>query len=1044
MENDSWIIPMLNSPEARKALECAPAMIFELPKKSDYVFNDSGSRESGSRDFQASRVKDMVSIYIMYQGIVQCYRAKQLDYCVHYQMPQDRLEVIFKECRRLEDNSAYAPKIIVIAADEDFEDDFLLVRNNPKPEQLSSLDFVALMNFVLENQPKQKKCVPNPRNTPKIDLGTTGYRNSRRDRSKAGLGLPKPFRFAHTETEEGKAILRGASDAFKGVFHDQTNLYFCDEERNATFAEVLAGPGSVSESVTALVAELMMEGRVSADHYLTAHTDIYNDKRDSRYRAVMGFSCLLYNGTLVAVRRPSAVMYGKQSAFEFMDKARKYGPILREMYDTWDQLPEWQKIADQNLIPGPEEPMGRILEAPHSLKTVLYSVFADTIDLVLSTFPELAKEEMFIGGLLFCTTISNCPQHFWFEMRKIAGNRSIGEVPIADMSTSDLIVKLYEHLYYVKDNKVPKAGDYKTTARHQPCHNKLASKIQIMNSVSVIIRVVRDLQGFPRSELEADVPYFCHGCITVITRKCIDDRMVDLESQGQECGVYMAGPLIAQHIVGVAACLGVIPPSMGLHAQIGPSTGTWTYYRDKFDLKMGLQVGHSDTILLAASSYLGIAPVQAEELACLSAKRAKSSGYRTYDFVGPGGHLYIPVLGKKTLIMCINRDGQMSPTSQWIPNPQRKSGRERNPPLWQLRCLQSERANMPVKKTKSRKLQMIRMEHSVPMLPGDGLLIPTPHVVVCACKSRHATRNAREAEYNQDVTMRKCLATYARYDVVFDETPKGDLIVEERYGAMRCPQPQCTKKWSGKRPPKRKCVHHFNYYSHGLRHSDGSVFYPEKDFPLREDYTLNEGVESVEIEGRRWFRSAKASLSFTVLALAAELGYAEPTGLFTDFFTESVHVVRAGDVRLKVVHKCRQHGQDRIQHGEKKESYQRLPYIVGVHYREGGRAFYITDPAGQRVSGVFAMPKPPREYLAVYDHEARNGKIWITIMRPDYTTDCIRLSDVNREDLHWPLYQYARRNSLLDKPGWKRFSNIGDLIPEMTISATSHLPPSQI
>ena len=231
-----WVLLDPKAPEAERVLKCAPAMVFELPMHSNYRFKAS---QSGCRNFDPSRLPEMATIYIMYQAPVQCYRAKQLDYCVHYQIAQDRVELIHRECRRLRDNYLYAPEVVVILPDEDFEDEFLLVRNNPSPDKIASLDFLEVMTFVLDNTATDQSHCKNSRRTPRIDLGTTGHNNSRRDRSKTGLGLPKPYRFAHTDSEEGKAILLGSSEAFKAVFHDQVDKYFCDVERNALFCQYL-------------------------------------------------------------------------------------------------------------------------------------------------------------------------------------------------------------------------------------------------------------------------------------------------------------------------------------------------------------------------------------------------------------------------------------------------------------------------------------------------------------------------------------------------------------------------------------------------------------------------------------------------------------------------------------------------------------------------------------------------------------------------------------------------------------------------------------
>ena len=1045
-DEQKWVPLTLKSSRCARILKIAPAMIFEVARESSYNFKANGS----ITDFDRSRVPDMATIYVMLQAPLQCYRAKQLDYCVHYQMAQDGTEAIHRECRRLRGQDLYAPEVIVLPPDKDFEDDFLLVRNNPSPQLLQSLDFRMIMNYVLENASADKKGQKNVRNTPKIDLGTTGHNNSRRDGSDFGLGLARPYRHAHTNSPQGRSILRGSSDAFKRVFHDQTHLYFCDEERNGVFSNSHVDQ-SITEALAALVADVMVAGKVVCYHYLKAHTDAQNDKRDPRYRGVVGFSQLLDNEEEDSARRTSVVMYGKLSGGDFMDRLRLYGPLLREMYDTWENLPIWQKIADHTLIPGPDEPMGRTLQAPHSQKTVLYSVFADTIDLVLSRFQELAQHHFFVAGLLFCTTVSNCPQHFWFEIRKVAEQGSIKGQVIKGKQPMDVVVDLYNHLFDVKSGGHKKAADYIPTPRHQPCHNTRATRVQILNSVSVIARVVRDLRRTPTREFEDDPAFFYHAASMVLTRPCINDRIVDLLQETNDCGVYSAGPLIAQHILGTAACLQVIPAGLALHAHIGPTTKTWKYYSKKYKLNEGKQVDHSDTILLAASSYLGIFPVQAEELACLNAKKATLSKFKTHDFIGCDGCLYIPQPGKKKgEIQRINRIGQSISQAQWTKcvdwNLSNTRLPPRLPPLWSGKCLSYERKNMPVKKTKQRKFQKLRLEDSFPFLTGEGLPIPNPHTVVLACKPHHAKMHAREADFNLDLLLRKCIGAYGRYQFVMDAdgvSPR-DFMVEQRHGSADISQPRCTVEWGGRRPPKRKRQHgNPSFFSHAVRipteEGVSELYVPPPDFPLRPDYPKEDSSETVVKDERRWFRSGLNSREFTGLAIAAELGYEDPTGLFTYFFDKVVELHGGPTARMKVISRCLMNGETKKPPGTEQRRYQVKPFLVALEYTEGGRAYYLTDPSGKRISGVFLIPRPPQQYMAVYDHEDRKVegtvRTWIAV-RVREGTKWMPLSDVNKDDIHWPLYQYARRNKLLEKPGWKRFAKVGKCLPAMVATMT--------
>ena len=149
-------------------------------------------------------------------------------------------------------------------------------------------------------------------------------------------------------------------------------------------------------------------------------------------------------------------------------------------------------------------------------------------------------------------------------------------------------------------------------------------------------------------------------------------------------------------------------------------------------------------------------------------------------------------------------------------------------------------------------------------------------------------------------------------------------------------------------------------------------------------------------------------------------------------------------VKIKVICSCRKNGESKKLPGERKDSYERSPFLVGIKYDEGGRAFYLTNPAGCRISRPYLIPKPPTQYMAVYDHEIIDSKPCITI-RTDNGTKLIPLSQLDNSEIHWPVFQYAKRNGLLSQPGWKRFARIADLLPDTTdISTCDHMRDSAV
>ena len=59
---------------------------------------------------------------------------------------------------------------------------------------------------------------------------------------------------------------------------------------------------------------------------------------------------------------------------------------------------------------------------------------------------------------------------------------------------------------------------------------------------------------------------------------------VSFDTAGRTGGVIGAGSLISQHLIGIAAGVGVIPVGCLLYAEIGKKTLTWQHYRDTYGL----------------------------------------------------------------------------------------------------------------------------------------------------------------------------------------------------------------------------------------------------------------------------------------------------------------------------------------------------------------------------------------------------------------------------------------------------------------------------
>ena len=592
-----------------------PSMCFEVT-----LTGQRPPAENMKQAFDPDRHRAAKTIYVLKPSAVQSYLTHNLHAVVHYNLPaQDVPKLLEIE----------GPRIVVIGSREDYTDEFISVRNY-HPEDLKNPLPVKEMIHELAN--KEKKADRNHR---RIDLGCTGHNNSTRG-DPDSLGLAKPSYFSPTFTFLGQAIVLALTATLLNVFPECAGCTYDDPERNAMFANRYCH-GSLMEAAAGLLSTFEMDGAPQSD-YLSPHTDNGNDSTKPSYSAVIGKSVLVRDHTRNTVDRCAAVGYGKHAALQYLERYHRYRDILRKAYQVWEELPMIEKVVDQSLFPDPsEEPEGKYLASPHTQKTVYYSSFRHVIRWFSEVYDNLARQPLLLPGLLFCITVSPAPQHYYYELKKIIEEPGIfaerGHPSVADMDAREFTQCFYDHLFEAKRRKQP----YRTVNRHQPSHNKKAKDSQLDNSIDVIARLLYELNQVPAKTVRRQIGYYHCRALAVLKAKCPRER-VNIWEVSSTVGVYCAGSLTAQHILGVAAGVGGVHDCLLSYAEIAEGTSSWAYLAS-FGLEEEKFVEHSKTILAAISYRLGIHRVQAEELCCATNQVASKKKDRPSEWIPPGAPL---------------------------------------------------------------------------------------------------------------------------------------------------------------------------------------------------------------------------------------------------------------------------------------------------------------------------------------------------------------------------------------------------------------------
>lgn len=204
------------------------------------------------------------------------------------------------------------------------------------------------------------------------------------------------------------------------------------------------------------------------------------------------------------------------------------------------------------------------------------------------------------------------------------------------------------------------------------------------------------------------------------------------------------------------------------------------------------------------------------------------------------------------------------------------------------------------------------------------------------------------------------------------------------------------------------------------------VFWPDPDFPLREDHLV---PASHVYKGKRYFLDQERAKQFACLCMlltypavvgdsAVARSLLEPPGLLQQERLDHPKILG-----LKV-----------FPNPFTKKTKNRDPLLVMVLYKLGGVGYYTCNELGHPISPIY-LSLPPSlgvrvhhgsdeatlsPYRAIVGHKAEKGKqVSVLVKWEDGCVEWRQLGDLTKDGTHFHLFYYARQRKLLARVGWK-------------------------
>ena len=1014
-------------PKYEEVVACAPDLIIERPRDGA----PRPTEESMARGVNPERLRNVRTSYILRASPAQIYVCNGLDKSVHFQLPKGDTEKSYiPQCLKVQKNGNRDPlQVVVIHGDMDYEDEFLMVRNNLDPALLSSLDQETLMDRMEAVQRD------NHRGHRRIDYGATGHNNSTREEPLT-LGLAIPRCHAGTNDLAVAQFVVAAWRVVRQVLPPEWSHLFNDAERNSLFAHRYAGTDDCDAESCGLTNSCLRErGLMTVGEHLSPHLDRQNDTSNRSYRKTVPTSQLLHNPRTDSLIRSGQTFYGKKSCADYMAKHRLYLPVLSDVTENLRFMSPWETVLDTSLMPDPAGPEGNLLPNPHNMKTVFYSPFCYVIAKLHAKYEAVRSNSWFLVIFLYCTCISNSVHVFWYEVKALLDDPcclTMAGMPFYLLEPESFAWLLYNHLFDVNQQLKPRRSGYTPHPRHRPAHNKRATREQLFNSLSAVARVLVEIDNVPVNELRRNVRFYHSRAAAYLAMPCAPLRVDETDSHFKT-GAFCNGPLIAQHTLAIASGCGAIDECFLFHAELAKDTNTWKFLKANYGFSDSRRQEHSCTLLDALASYHSFPRIMAEEAVCKLAKRRAGTYNHHMDYIP----LHCPMLCDDPTraapgtdkVAWLHPDGSLTGGSRIEMT---FTGKRHHGVFWNTKF----EDRLPGRKTNSSSVSTFCLSSHFPLLPrksSEALLsgtvttnmVPVPHPQTVIFTS---PREDEFGRFNADVILRDFLQTsngtserniYSWEKLV---VPKGtDPVI---VGGMRARRSEAVRG-GGKA-----------YISHGIKippelsgTGEEVLHWLDDTFGVRTDY--NGDDKSVTHDGRRWYETKEDSKLHALLSLLLTrqelfvpgmighrilnmVGAVECQGDL--YFPDGTHTSNEGHISSIKVWSARG-----------TQAHPGEPFLVSVRYRMGGTGHYLCDGHGRRNSAV-QLVLPP--LVATRNHRNRAERVPflgilahrdkdLLIRWEDGLTTWEKLGTFGKE-APWAVCLFAAKHGLQEEPGWKR------------------------
>ena len=601
----------------------------------------------------AQRWMTIYKIAFIPLGAIRLYAIRSLHNSLHYEIPYSQISDAVSVLNKLA-TQGYEIKIVILDGTSTFQDDDLMCRYDLNLDQIDNICWDHLNRELLKIPSRDDR-----RNTTSKDYGFCGWKNAAREKDSSGLAHPRTH--SGTDHPEVRKSFKALSQIIAVHLPKFGGEEYNCRQRNCHFAATITD-GNTVETIRHTAGIVSTGGRPIISNFLGAHCDQQNEKENSRFMWVCSVSKSIYSPSTDSVFANKLITYGKAAAGQFVQMYDKYSRHLMDIKQFWDSMDPNLKLVTEDLFEGSHRGEWKILPSPHSMKSVFYSVHAAAIKKVAEQFPFMSSNPWYIVALLFCVLASNCPQHFYNECIGLVSHPYLlGDQLSVDMTPIDFGKKFYRHLFTAKYK-----ASYPTVPRRQPSSNIPATNLQIENSILALGRMVLEARQVPSDDMKKNTRFYYQRAVANLCQDCPKVHSAEFDPTAASCsvGVFSAGSLTAQEIIGVGAILGMLPLSFAYMAEIGHTTGTFRYLVDKLENSPFTDENHVESTthwIKAVSHLLGITAMQAEELTCKWVQFKSGTTGRYKDSIPPGIEIIYPILESPKLLSMFP-DGTITPT----------------------------------------------------------------------------------------------------------------------------------------------------------------------------------------------------------------------------------------------------------------------------------------------------------------------------------------------------------------------------------------------